>query len=184
MMSGKMPGAGTAPPPPDYGEMTNLSDKIDKSQCYALNESAQFPMTNLFMGDSRLGCKSDADEQLIIHVAFHEFVKIREIKLTEFNLGINPELHPSKVLIYVNRNNLGFEDAEDVDPTQKLELTAADLKEDADPMTLKFVKFQRVKTITLFVEDNAGGEISALGGITFLGRPVSTTNMADFKKQG
>ena len=93
-------------------------------------------------------------------------------------------MHPSKVLIYVNRNNLGFEDAEDVDPTQKLELTAADLKEDADPMTLKFVKFQRVKTITLFVEDNAGGEISALGGITFLGRPVSTTNMADFKKQG
>ena len=76
MMSGKMPGAGTAPPPPDYGEMTNLSDKIDKSQCYALNESAQFPMTNLFMGDSRLGCKSDADEQLIIHVAFHEFVKV------------------------------------------------------------------------------------------------------------
>jgi hypothetical protein len=62
---------------PDTGKMVDLSDKIDKSECYARNESAQFPMTNLFIGDSTLGCKSDADEQLIIHVAFSEFVKVR-----------------------------------------------------------------------------------------------------------
>ena len=79
---------------------------------------------------------------------------------------------------------MGFEDCEDVDPTQELELSAEDLREDAEALPLKFVKFQRVKSITIFVEDNAGGDISALGMLQFYGQPIFTTNMADFKKQG
>lgn len=58
------------------GKMTDLIDNIEKSECYARNENPRFPMTNLFMGDTRLGCKSDADEQLIIHIAFNTFVKV------------------------------------------------------------------------------------------------------------
>lgn len=84
----------------------------------------------------------------------------------------------------MNRENLGFEDCEDVDPTQTLELTAADVKENAEAILLKFVKFQRVKSITLFIEDNAGGEVTALGSLKIYGRPIMTTNMKDFKKQG
>ena len=61
---------------PETTKLVDLSDKIEKAECYARNESSQFPMTNLFIGDSRLGCKSDADEQLIVHVAFNEFVKV------------------------------------------------------------------------------------------------------------
>lgn len=95
---------------------------------------------------------------------------------------MEPENNPVTVHIYVNRNNLGFEDVDDVEPTQTLELTAADLKENADPILLKFVKFQRVRSITLFIEDNAGGDVSALGGLKFMGRTVETTNMKEFKK--
>lgn len=62
--------------PGERGEMINLSAKMEKSDCYAMNEDTRFPMTNLFIGDTRLGCKSDADEQLIIHIAFQEFVKV------------------------------------------------------------------------------------------------------------
>lgn len=169
---------------PDTGKMVDLSDKIDKSECYARNESAQFPMTNLFIGDSTLGCKSDADEQLIIHVAFTEFVKVHSIKLTEFNMGREPEDNPTRIQLFVNRCNLGFEDIDDVDPTSVLELTPQDLREGAEPIALKFVQFQRVKGITLFIEDNNGGEVSALGGLKFYGKSVATTNMKDFKKQG
>jgi len=68
--------AGGAAPPADDGKMVDMSDKIDKSGCYARNEASGFPMTNLFIGDSRLGCKSDTDEQLILHIAFQEFVKV------------------------------------------------------------------------------------------------------------
>jgi len=74
-MPGGMPGA-EAPKEVDNGKMIDLTDKIDKSETYAKNEAASFPMTNLFIGDSRLGCKSDADEQLILHISFQEFVKV------------------------------------------------------------------------------------------------------------
>jgi len=96
---------------------------------------------------------------------------------------MEPESNPSKVNLYVNRENLGFEDCDDVDPTQTLHLTAEDLKESAGPISLKYVKYQRVKSLTLFIEDNQGGEITALGGIKLFGRPVTSTNMAEFKKQ-
>eukprot|EP00560_Eucampia_antarctica_P007989 CAMPEP_0197824222 /NCGR_PEP_ID=MMETSP1437-20131217/1507_1 /TAXON_ID=49252 ORGANISM="Eucampia antarctica, Strain CCMP1452" /NCGR_SAMPLE_ID=MMETSP1437 /ASSEMBLY_ACC=CAM_ASM_001096 /LENGTH=187 /DNA_ID=CAMNT_0043423765 /DNA_START=125 /DNA_END=688 /DNA_ORIENTATION=- len=185
MMQGMMPGGKNVNPETTIqsAKLVDLSTKFDKVKCYARNESSQYPMTNLFIGDSRLGCKSDADEQLIIHMEFNEFVKVHSIKLTEFNRGANPEELPTKVHIYVNRNNMGFEDTEDLDPTQSFELTAGDLKEDADPICLKFVKFQRVRSITLFVEDNAGGDVSALGGLQVFGKNVATTNMNEFKKQ-
>lgn len=78
-----------AAPAPDDGKMNGLLDKIEKSQCYARNENSQFPMTNLFIGDSRLGCKSDADEQLILHIAFNEFVKVSRQKFILFQLGLH-----------------------------------------------------------------------------------------------
>ena len=74
--AGGPPGAAE---PADDGKMVNLSDKIDTKDCYARNEDKAFPMSNLFIGDSRLGCKSDTDEQLIIHIAFNEFVKVRRV---------------------------------------------------------------------------------------------------------
>jgi hypothetical protein len=70
-------GAGGGPPSEaDDGKMVDLTMKIDQTDCYARNEASGFPMSNLFIGDSRLGCKSDADEQLIIHISFQEFVRV------------------------------------------------------------------------------------------------------------
>lgn len=177
------PGGAAAPEEPkDDGRLVDLSGKIDNSECFARNEAAGFSMKNLFIGDSRLGCKSDADEQLILHIAFQEFVKVKNIKFVAFNEGSEPDSNPTIVKVYVNRNNLGFEDIEDVDPTQVFNLTAEDLREGSDPIPTKFVKFQRVQSITLFVEENNGGEVSALGSLKLMGRPVVNTNMSDFKK--
>jgi hypothetical protein len=108
--------------------------------------------------------------------------QIKCIKFTEFNNGVDPELNPVTVHLFVNRENLGFEDIADVDPTQTLTLTAEELRDGSDPIALKFVKFQRVKTVTFFFEDNAGGDVTALGSLKLMGRAVVTTNMKDFKK--
>lgn len=83
----------------------------------------------------------------------------------------------------MNRDNLGFEDCDDVDPTQTLHLTTEDLKESADPINLKFVKYQRVNSLTIFITDNQGGDVTALGGLKIYGRPLASTNMADFNKK-
>lgn len=178
-------GGGAAPPPIDDGKMIELTQNfLDKDGSYARNESSSYPMTNLFIGDSRLGCQSDADEQLILHVSFTETVKVHSFKFTEFNNGADPDLNPTSIKLYVNRENLGFEDCNDIDPTQEFDLCAADLKELADPLSLKFVKFQRVRSITIFVEDNAGGNVTALGSLKMYGKPMAGTNMAEFKKVG
>ena len=167
----------------DSGQPLDLIPKLDKSQCYAKNEASGFPLDNLFLGDSRLAFRTDADEQAIVHLAFNEFVKIHSIQFIAYNNGVDPELNPSKVHLYVNRENLGFEDCDDVDPQQTLHLTSEDLKETASPLPLKYVLYQRVSSLTLFIEDNQGGEITALGGLKLWGRPVAGTNMADFKSQ-
>jgi hypothetical protein len=69
-------GGAAAAEPKDDGKMVDLGGKIETASCYARNESKSFPMANLFIGDSRLGCKSDADEQIILHFEFLEFVKV------------------------------------------------------------------------------------------------------------
>ena len=71
-------GAAAAEPAPakDGDSLINLCDILDKPSCYARNENKSFPLGNLFIGDSRLGMQSDADEQLIIHLAFQEFVRV------------------------------------------------------------------------------------------------------------
>jgi hypothetical protein len=180
------PGAAAAESAPakDGEGLINLCDMLDKPMCYARNENTSYPLGNLFIGDSRLGMQSDADEQLIIHLTFQEFVKVKSIKFSEWNMGSNPDMNPVNVHIHINRNNLGFEDIEDVDPAQTITLTAADLQDVSDAIDLYYVKFQRVKSLTFFIEDNAGADITAIGGLQIMGRTVATTNMNDFKKQG
>lgn len=90
-------------------------------------------------------------------------------------------MNPSIIHLFVNRENLGFEDCDDVDPTQTIELPDASSMKNLIP--LKFVKFQRVKSLTLYIADNHGGDVTAIGGLKIHGFPVDTVNMNDFKKQ-
>ena len=74
--------------PADNGQLLDLGAKISSADCWAKNVDTRFPMTNLFIGDTRLGCKSDADEQLILHVAFQEFVKVSSINYVVAGLSV------------------------------------------------------------------------------------------------
>ena len=86
---------------------------------------------------------------------------------------------------YSNTNIICIlQDVEDVDPAQTITLTTSNLSEIAEAIDLYYVKFQRVKSLTFFIEDNAGGDVTAIGGLKIMGKTVATTNMNDFKKQG
>lgn len=60
-------------------------------------------------------------------------------------------------------------------------ITPSDLE--GNPVPLKFVKFQNVQNIQLFIKDNqSGGDVTQIDHLAFYGSPISTTNMGEFKR--
>lgn len=55
---------------------------------------------------------------------------------------------PRVLKLFANRTSLGFSDAGDIEPTQTIELTDEDF-EPSKEIELRFVKFQRVKSVTV-----------------------------------
>ncbi|EKU21349.1 hypothetical protein NSK_002318 [Nannochloropsis salina CCMP1776] len=167
-----------APPPPPSNEIVDITDKIAKPECFVLNADPKYPWENLFMGDDRLQLRSDTDEQLILHLVFSEAVKVHSLNL------VAPEMEaaPATVKLYLNKTSFSFDDAENIEPTQVLELTEEDYK--AEKVTLlKFVKFQRVSSLTIFVENNNGADYTALSMLRLFGTPLQGTDVSKIQKQ-
>ena len=76
---------------------------------------------------------------------------------------------------------MGFEDAEDSKPTHALELNETDF---GKVLKLPFVRFQFTASLSIFVEDNHGNDVTRMSGLTFIGEPCAEMNMAEFKRQG
>ncbi|OQR95566.1 hypothetical protein THRCLA_07760 [Thraustotheca clavata] len=157
----------------------DLLEQIDKANSYCLNEDASYGFGNLFIGDGSLLLKSEADEQLIIHLEFKEAVKIHSISLK----APNDDTAPRKLKLFVNRTNLGFSDVADIEPVQQIDLTQEQL-DAGKAIELRFVKFQRVTSLTLFIEENNGGEISTLSSLHLYGESIAGTNMNELKSVG
>jgi len=110
--------------------------------------------------------QSDSDAQLLIRITFGAFVKIKAIKITA-----PADTGPSSIKLFVNPGSLDFEGAEDEDPTQEIELDQDDLKKDAKPKPVKFVKFQKVSTLVIFVPENHDdADQTVIQGIQILGK--------------
>ncbi|KAG8131229.1 hypothetical protein E2320_017762 [Naja naja] len=136
----------------------DLMPFVNKAGCECLNESDEHGFDNCLRKDSTF-LESDCDEQLLITVAFNQPVKLYSMKCQ------GPD-----------------NEAERSEPTQALELTPDDIKEDSI-IQLRYVKFQNVNSVTLFVQSNQGDEeTTRIAYFTFIGTPVQATNMNDFKR--
>jgi len=50
-------------------------------------------------------------------------------------------------------------------------------------VNLRFVKFQNIQNIQLFIKDNqSNSEVTQIDYLGFIGAPISTTKMDDFKR--
>jgi len=91
---------------------------------------------------------------------------------------------PKSVKLFVNLpKTLDFDRATATEAVQTLEFTEKIAEEGGELMPLRFVKFQNVQTLQLFIENNQGGdEVTVLKGLAIYGSPLTSTNMQEFKR--
>lgn len=160
----------------------DLVDLIDWSSVEVLNESSAKPWANAvkkgYRDDPGLYLESDCDEQLLLYVPFTQQVKLHSLVLQ----GPERAFAPSSAKVFVNRTSVGFDEAEAEAGTQALELESEDVLE-GKPVALKYVKFQKVQSVTVFIGSNFEDEdVTRLSKIVLFGTPQFTTNMNEWEK--
>uniref|UniRef100_A0A8C4QSI9 Thioredoxin-like 1 n=1 Tax=Eptatretus burgeri TaxID=7764 RepID=A0A8C4QSI9_EPTBU len=156
----------------------DLGTFIYKAGCECLNESDEHGFENCLQKDSTF-LESDCDEQLIVSIAFTQPVKLYSFKL----LGPDNGQGPKTVKIFINQTrSMDFDQAETSEPTQTFVLSPEDIQDDG-VIQLRYVKYQNVNNVTVFIKDNHGAEeTTRVTYLTFVGTPVQATNMSDFKR--
>mmetsp|Transcript_41999 Transcript_41999/g.50913 ORF Transcript_41999/g.50913 Transcript_41999/m.50913 type:complete len:187 (-) Transcript_41999:568-1128(-) len=183
--SSMLPGAGLQKPgTPGGSKYVDLLTHIDFSHAQCLNEQPSHAHNNsVHQGlreDDGLFLESDADEQLLLTLPFQQVVKVFSMKIK----ATDADKAPKTVKLFVNRESLGFDEASSETAAQTIELSPEDLAK-GNSINLKFVKFQNVRSLTIFVESNHGDEdTTIINHLSFTGCPVDTTNMNDLKKTG
>ncbi|EGD76365.1 hypothetical protein PTSG_11684 [Salpingoeca rosetta] len=146
---------------PERGVQSSLYDSIDLTKVVGFNEAVEGSAQNVFrpLHEKQLRDKyveSDADEQLIIHIPFTDDVKIKSICI----MGEPGPRHPSHVAAFINRDDIDFDNVEDLEPVQEW-----DLVEDADgeqEYETRITKFQGLHSLTLFFSDTFGGDTTKI----------------------
>lgn len=153
----------------------DLEEYVQKTQIEILNGK----QGSAIIGAQSEGVESDCDEQLIFVIPFNQPVKVHSLKFDVDGFSKAPKL----VKIFSNRSHLSFEEASTSEPTQALELTEKDFEEDA-ATALRFVKFQSVNTIAIFIENNQEDEDETfVKRLTIVGSPLEKTrDVSEMKK--
>ncbi|VFQ85913.1 unnamed protein product [Cuscuta campestris] len=158
----------------------DLLDFINWSEVECLNQKTNHSIINAlkqgYREDEGLSLDSDADEQVLIYIPFNQVVKLHSIVVK------GPEEEgPKTVKLFANKEHMGFSNVTDYPPSDTADLSVDDLK--GKPVNLKFVKFQNVRSLTIFIEDNqSGNEITKVQKIVLYGSTVETTDMKGLKK--
>ncbi|KAL6989509.1 hypothetical protein U1Q18_015258 [Sarracenia purpurea var. burkii] len=160
--------------------LVDLIDFVDWSGVECLNQSASHSLANClkkgYREDEGLNLESDADEQLLIYIPFIQVIKLHSIVIK----GTEDE-GPKTVKLFANREHMGFSNVNDFPPSDTAVLSPDNVK--GKPVVLKYVKFQNVRSLTIFVEDNqSGSDITKIQKIVLHGTTVETTDMKGLKK--
>ncbi|CAE8594047.1 unnamed protein product, partial [Polarella glacialis] len=160
-----------------YAVASSLDELVEKGQLECLNEDKEHPVAACMDGsDAVLASDRGTDNQLLIKVQFRVPVKLQSIRI----VGNSEDgSAPQTVKLYLDKVNMGFEDTEEAG-VQELTLTAADVDK-GEPIPLRFVKFQSVKSLQIFVQDNFGSDVTKIKRLEFLGQPTSNMDMKDWK---
>ncbi|EUB57097.1 Thioredoxin-like protein 1 [Echinococcus granulosus] len=158
--------------------LMDLVSMLDKTRCECLNCHSDHGLECALTKDMSY-LMSDADEQLIIFLTFNQLVKLHSLRIT------GPEdSGPKNIKIFTNQTTTpDFDACEDAAPVQAFTLTPSHLKA-SSLIQLKYVRFQNVNSITIFIQDNQQGvEQTRITNLILYGCPVqNVTNMNEFKR--
>lgn len=163
---------------------TDVTEEVDVQGLDLLNANSEFGGARTFFEESRPSAlngkskesakesgkdwvESDTDEQLMLFIPFRATLKVHSLQITskpQLSGDVDTEaadvpMRPRTIQLYTNRAHiLGFEEAEDVPATQSIVLRPSDWNEETatSKIDLRFVKFQNVTSLVLFVVDGDG----------------------------
>jgi hypothetical protein len=118
--------------------------------------------------------ESDTDEQIMLFMPFRSRLKLHSLHITSLAVpGDDEEVsRPKTIKLYTNTQHvLGFEEADDITPVQEIELDpgAWDSAKHTITLPLRFVKFQNVTSLVLFVVEGEGGDRTRIDRVRVIG---------------
>lgn len=183
--------------PRGYGDVT---DQIEIQRCDMLNwDTEAGGVRTLFSPakPSALGggeatgkdwVETDTDEQLMLFIPFQSILKLHTLQITSLPPQDDDDvLRPRTIKLFSNKpHNLGFEEAEDMTATQIIELSEKDWNKDGTAsIGLRYVKFQNINSLVLFVVEGEGeGEKVRIDRIRLIGEAGEKREMGKLEKIG
>merc|ERR1712232_656466 len=159
-----------------------LNDLVDMTTLECLNQDDEHPITNAVsryaaqaerLAGAALQSDPDVDHQLLIKIGFKLPVKLKAIT---FRGKTEDQTAPQAVKVFQGQKDIDFQEAEEGEPVQLLNLMASQV-DACDPVALRFVKFQNVSTLQLFVQSNFGADVTRIERLEFWGTPSETVDM-------
>lgn len=121
--------------------------QIDTSQTNCLNEAPDHGLREMLASDKAY-LESDADEQLLLNIAFLQATKLFALRFTTAEGSLDNA--PKKVRIFADQADIGFDEATSQTPLQEFELTK-DQALGKELVMLRYVKFQKTNSVQVIL---------------------------------
>ena len=190
--------------PRGYGDVTEAVDQLNLD---FLNLDSEFggartifeatkPSSLGAKGKSAEGKKdwieSDTDAQMMLFMPFQSTMKLHTLQITSLPPTDSDDDEtpgrPRTLQLYTNRSHtLGFDEADSEPVTQKIELTedSWDKATGTAKVELRFVKFQNISSLVIFVVDGDGeGDKTRIDRIRLVGDTGEKKAMGKLEKIG
>lgn len=157
----------------------DITEQVDVPNLECLNDRPSESIRNLFPPTGAL-LQSNSDAQLLMNLPFKEPVKLHSLVF----LSPADGRRPNDIKLFVNHRVMDFGTAEDTPGTQEGILQWSPHTDGRMIATLstKFVKFQDVKNVCLFIQNNVEDvNTTAISAINLMGSTLSTLNIKDLK---
>ncbi|KAK4216990.1 PITH domain-containing protein [Rhypophila decipiens] len=212
--AGESSGTGTGSSGPDGWRGADLprgysdvTDQIESRRCELLNYDSQISDVKVLFEKKQPAAlspgkaaavandwiESDTDEQLLLFMPFMSMVKLHTIQITSLPPSADDDdeapMRPKLIKLFTNKpHNLGFDEAEDMTATQTIELTEKDWNAVGTAnIPLRFVKFQNINSLVLFVMNGDGSNDSEkvrIDRIRLIGEAGAKREMGKLEKIG